>query len=60
MAKTSQINLDEISGDQLPDQTAAQRTAIKPIARALVVSMRGLLADGLLIIRDGKIIPSEK
>ena len=55
---TKQINLEEISGDQLPDQMTAQHNAIQPIARALVTSMRGLLADGLLVIRDGKIIPN--
>lgn len=55
---TKQINLEEISGDQLPDQMTAQRNAITPIARALVESMRGLLADGLLVIHDGKIIPN--
>ena len=54
----TQINLEEISGDQLPDQMTAQHNAIQPITRALVTSMRGLLADGLLVIRDGKIIPN--
>jgi len=52
------INLEEISGNSIPDLRTAQRDAIKPIARALVTSMRSMLADGLLVIRDGKIIPN--
>jgi hypothetical protein len=60
MRKSSPIQVKEISGDKHPCLEAAQRDAKPHIARALVVSMRDLLADGVLIIRDGKIIPSEK
>lgn len=60
MAKTSQIKLDEISGEHFPDLVTAQLDAKPHIARALVASMRGMLADGLLVVRDGKIIPNEK
>ena len=60
MTNTSQIKLDEISGDHFPNLATAQSDAKPHIARALVASMRGMLADGLLIIRDGKIIPNEK
>ncbi len=58
MTKPDPITLDEKSGTEYLDQTTAQRTTITPIARALVTSMRALLADGLLVIRDGKIIPN--
>jgi hypothetical protein len=61
MARTSpQIKLEEISGNHHPCLEAAQSDALPHIARALVVSMRGMLANGLLVIRDGKIIPNEK
>jgi len=60
MTENNSIILDEKSGDQYPDQITAQRTAITPIARALVTSMRAMLADGLLVIREGKIIPNLK
>jgi len=56
--KTQRINLEEIGGNSMPDLFTAQSSAIQPIARALVTSMRSMLADGLLIIHDGKIIPN--
>lgn len=60
MSNTKQIKLDEISGQHFPDLVTAQLDAKPHIARALVASMRGMLADGLLVVRDGKIIPNEK
>jgi hypothetical protein len=60
MAKTSHLKLEEISGNHHPCLEAAQNDAKPHIARALVVSVRGMLANGLLVIRDGKIIPNEK
>lgn len=60
MARTSRIELHEISGNNHPCLEAVQLDAKPYIARALVASMRGLLADGLLVIRDGKIMPNEK
>lgn len=60
MSKSTPMQVKEISGEDHPCLEAAQLDAKPHIARALVTSMRGLLDAGLLIIRDGKIIPNDK
>lgn len=56
--KTQTLELHEVGGDHYPDQATAQKDAITFIARSLVYSMRSMLADGLLVIVNGKIIPN--
>lgn len=56
--KSSPIILAEMPGDNHPDLATAQSKARPVMARALVESVRGLLSAGVLVVRDGKIIPN--
>lgn len=56
--KSSPIILAEMPGDNHPDLATAQSKARPVMARALVDSVRGLLSAGVLVVRDGKIIPN--
>jgi hypothetical protein len=52
------MTIEEVSGDQYPDLKSAQEAALKPTAADLVSLIGSLLASGVLIERDGKIIPN--
>lgn len=59
MARISpQIKIQEIFGDNSASLEDAQRSARVMIAFDLAKVMRQMLDDGLLIIRDGRIIPN--
>jgi hypothetical protein len=49
---------DEIPGDEYTDLEAAQRAALPLLVDNLASVIRDLLARGILVIRDGKIIPN--
>jgi len=58
MRKSSPIQVKEISGDHYPDLVTAQANAVKNIAADFAEIIRRLLADGLLIVDNGRIIPN--
>jgi hypothetical protein len=53
---TPDLILEEISGDQYPDLAAAQQAALKATAADLVKILRSLLASGILLQVNGRII----
>ena len=52
------LQLELISGDQYPDRDTAQEAALPLIAESLHAVIRDLLARGVLVEIDGKIIPN--
>jgi hypothetical protein len=52
------LQLERLSGDQYPDRDSAQEAALPLIAESLHVVIRNLLERGVLVERDGKIIPN--
>jgi hypothetical protein len=52
------MTIEEVSGNQYPDLKSAQEAALKPAAADLVTLLQSLLTSGVLIKRDGKIIPN--
>lgn len=61
MARTSpQIQIQEIPGEQFASLEDAQRSARALIAFDLAKVMRQMLDAGLLVVRDGRIVPTGK
>ena len=58
MRKAPSLHVEEISGNKFPDIATAHARALPAIASDLAESMRRLLADGLLINDNGRIIPN--
>jgi hypothetical protein len=58
MRSSPTIQVKEISGDHYPDLVTAQAYAIQNIASDFAVMIRRLLADGLLVNDNGRIIPN--
>lgn len=58
--KSPDFTLEEIPGDQYADLTAAQQAALKATAADLAGIIRSLLAAGVLVQIEGKIIPNPK
>jgi hypothetical protein len=58
--KSPPFTLEEIPGDQYADLAAAQQAALKATAADLVGIIRSMLAAGVLVQKDGKIIPNPK
>jgi hypothetical protein len=54
--KSPTFTLEEVSGDQYPDLVTAQQAALKATVADLVGIIRSLLASGVLIQKDGKVI----
>jgi hypothetical protein len=55
--KSPDFTLEEIPGDQYADLSAAQQAALKATAHDLEECIRALLAAGVLVKVNGKIIP---
>jgi hypothetical protein len=55
--KSPDFTLEEIPGDQYAELDAAQQAALKAAAHDLASSIRALLAVGVLVQVNGKIIP---
>jgi len=58
MRKSSPIQVKKIGGDHYPDLVTAQAKAVKNIAADFAEMIRRLMADGLLINDNGRIIPN--
>lgn len=58
MRKSPDIQIEEIEGDQFPDLESALQHVWKTAAPDIAEDIRRLLAEGLFVIVDGKIIPN--
>jgi hypothetical protein len=56
--KSPQIEIQEIPGDDFASIETAQRSARVLIAFDLAEVMRQMLDAGLLVVRDGRIVPN--
>ena len=56
MNKCTPIALQEVSSDRYPDLETAWSLAVPGLAGDLAETLRELLASGVLVIQDGKII----
>lgn len=52
------MELTQIDGNKFPDLHAAQMNALPALASNLAATIQRLLADGLLVNENGKIIPN--
>lgn len=52
------LTLEELSGNQYPDLAAAQQAALKATAHDLAAILRALLASGVLVQVNGRIVPA--
>jgi hypothetical protein len=50
--------LEEISGDKYPDLRTVQQLAKCSMAVSLAATISDLLAQGVLVVKDGKVIPN--
>jgi len=50
--------LEEKSGDKYPDLRAVQHLAKCSMAESLAITISDLLTQGLLVVKDGKVIPN--
>ncbi len=58
--KTPDLQLIELTGATFPDLESAQMAARSMLAHDLAATLRGLLARGVLIAKDGKIYPNPR
>lgn len=58
MRRPPPITITETPGNQFADLPAAQRAGLSRLADSLGDVIRDLLECGVLVIRDGKIIPN--
>ncbi len=56
--RTKAINVSEVPGNLYMDLQNAQKNATSALASDLAATMRGLLARGVLIVKDGKLQPN--
>lgn len=56
--KTPTLTLEEMPGDKFLSLAEAQRHALAETASDLVSTIRALLASGVLINQNGRIIPN--
>lgn len=54
------VHVEEVSGDKYPDLKAAQRLAMPAIVSSLDSVFRDLLEQGILVIQNGRMIPSDQ
>lgn len=58
MQQSHITHIQEISGDHFPNLDRARQAARAPLASALADVMRRMMADGLLVNDNGRIIPN--
>lgn len=58
--KSPPITITEISGDRFPDLFTAQSTARSGLVIDISETIRVMLAAGVLVQRDGQIVPNLK
>jgi hypothetical protein len=52
--------IEEIGGDGFPSLDGAQQAAVDPVADALTITIRQMLQDGRLIVRNGRIVHARR
>jgi len=52
--------LEEIGGNAFSSLDGAQQAAVDPVADALTITIRQMLQDGRLIVRNGRILPARR
>lgn len=52
------FTIEELDGDRFPDLAAAQQHARHALVIDLITTLQELLASGVLIRKDGRIIPN--
>lgn len=60
MRQSPPLRVEEISGDAYPDLSTAQQKAWGNIAADLAKEIKFLLAEGVLVIENGKIVPNQE
>lgn len=58
MRRPPPITITETPGNQFADLATAQRAGLSRLADSLESVIRDLLEGGVLVIRDGKIMPN--
>ena len=58
MRKPPTLKVEEIPGNQFPDLETAQRASLPAMSESLQAVIQDLLARGVLVNIDGKIIPN--
>jgi hypothetical protein len=58
MKKAPVLQVEEISGNQFPDLETAQRASLPAMSESLQAVIQDLLARGVLVNVNGKIIPN--
>ncbi|HEY3310628.1 MAG TPA: hypothetical protein VGK00_03210 [Anaerolineales bacterium] len=56
--RSSLISIEENPGQKYPDLRTAQKNAAQELAPGIAGTMRALLADGWLIVKNGMLIPN--
>jgi hypothetical protein len=54
--KSPPLQIAEIGGNQYPDIETVQQLALPTLANGLVSTLRDLLAEGILTLKDGRIV----
>lgn len=60
MAARALISIEEISGAEFPDLSTAQAAARSALAADLARTIRELLAAGVLLQVNGRIVPKQR
>jgi hypothetical protein len=60
MSAPKAYRLEEIGGDVVSSLDSAQQAAVDPVADALTITIRQMLQDGRLFVRDGHILPTRR
>lgn len=60
MSGPKAYRIEEVGGDAFSSLDGAQQAAMDPVADALTITIRQMLQDGRLIIRDGRIVPTRR
>ena len=60
MRKPPPLQVEEVQGNKYPDRAAAQRAAMPMFTENLQAVIRDLIARGVLVNANGKLIPNPK
>ena len=60
MSGPKAYRLEEIGGDVFSSLDSAQQAATDPLADVLTATIRQMLQDGRLIVRNGRIVPARR
>jgi hypothetical protein len=58
MSGPKSYRIEEIGGDAFSSLDGAQQAAVDTVSDALTLTIRQMLQDGRLIVRNGRIVPT--